>query len=164
MVLTEAAPSIIAMHLPGRARPHSGALRPVPTDARWYYRWPWTRALMFSYCIGCACVGILGITNQPAPSITNQLGWYAVLLYSWILVGAGLIGAAGIWRNLQATVIAVWAIAAATICHGAAVISEGGLQTGLRLMVAPLMMVPLAWVWRQWLIFVLHVGRKHTGE
>lgn len=132
----------------------------------WCYRWPWTRALMFTYCIGCACVGAIGILQQPSPAIEHQLGLYAVLLYSWILVGAGIIGAIGIFRNLQATVISVWAISAATFCHGvAAVLANGGLQTGLRLIVAPLMMVPLVWVWRQWLILVLHVeiggGKKH---
>jgi hypothetical protein len=79
-----------------------------------------------------------------------------VLLYSSILVISGIIGAVGIFRSLRATVISIWAIAAATFFHGAAAWSQGSPQTGLRLMISPLMMVPVIWAWRQWLVLVKH--------
>lgn len=126
----------------------------LPILARWYYRWPWTRALVFCYCLGISLVGLIGLTDPPSPGFVNTLGWYAVLLFSATLLVSGLIGAAGVFRSIRATVISIWAIAAATFFHGAALWSQGSFQTGLRLMVAPVMMVPLVWAWEQWLTFV----------
>lgn len=131
----------------------------MPDETKWYYRWPWTRILMGAYCTACAFVGLIGFSTEPSPSIEAALGYYAVLLYSAILVVSGAIGAIGIFRNIQATVVSVYAIAAATFFHGAAAISQGSPQTGLRLMVAPLMMVPLVWVWGQWLSIVRRVRK-----
>lgn len=130
----------------------------LPILARWYYRWPWTRALVFCYCLAVSFVGLIGLTDQPSQGLVNTLGRYAVLLYSGILLVSGLIGAAGVFRSIRATVISIWAIAAATFFHGAALWSQGSFQTGLRLMVAPVMMVPLVWAWEQWLTFVKHVS------
>lgn len=130
----------------------------LPTELKWYYRFPWTRVMMFIYCVGCFFVGLIGVSGEPAPTMEQELGFYAVLLYSWILMGAGLLGAIGIFRNVQATVIAVWAIAAATFFHGAATLTGGSYQTGLRLIIAPIMMIPLVWVWRDWLLNVQHVS------
>lgn len=127
---------------------------------QWYYRWPWTRIMMFLYCLACAFVGLIGLFENPSPAIKEQLGYYAVLLYSSILVGAGVIGAIGIFRSIRATVISVWAVAAATFFHGATLVASGSAQTGLRLLIAPLMMVPLVWVWAQWLTVVKQVRRK----
>ena len=126
---------------------------------KWYYRWPWTRVGMFAYCLGCAFVGLIGLGGDPSPAVDKSLGNYTVMLYSVILVVSGLIGAIGIFRSVQATVISVWAISAATFFHGAAAWADSNPQTGLRLMVAPLMMVPLVWVWGQWLQLVKHTTR-----
>lgn len=132
---------------------------PNPATTKWYYRWPWTRVLMFFYCLLCTFVGVIGLAERPSAAIQNVWGYYAVLLYSTILVISGAIGAAGIFRSLRATVVSVWAIAAATFFHGIATWANGGAQTGLRLMIAPLMMVPLVWVWSQWLMIVRNVSR-----
>lgn len=131
----------------------------LPTMSRWYYRKPWTRTLMFLYCLMCSVVGLIGLFDRPSPAIENQMGYYAVLLYSSTLLVSGLIGSLGIFRSIRATVVSVWAMAAATFFHGAAVIAQGNPQTGLRLMIAPLMMVPLVWAWEQWLTMVKHVIR-----
>lgn len=114
---------------------------------------------MLAYCLGCAFVGLIGFGGEPATSIEDQLGYYAVLLYSGILVVSGLIGAIGVLRNVQATIVSVYAIAAATFFHGAAAWGQGSPQTGLRLMIAPVMMVPLVWVWGQWIRLVKRVNR-----
>lgn len=137
---------------------------------QWYHRWPWTRTLMFLYCCCCAFVGVLGFSTGPSQAVENQLGYAALMLYSGIMLGSGIIGAVGIFRSLKATVISVWCIAAATGFHGLAVISEGNLQTGVRLLIAPLMMVPMAWAWMQWLILSKNVltlpwpPRRHHKE
>ena len=128
-------------------------------NTTWYYRWPWTRVLMFAYCSMCVFVGLIGLGGDPAKPVKSQFGYWAVLLYSSILVASGLIGAIGVLRNVQATVVSVYAIAAATFFHGAAAWGQGSPQTGLRLMIAPLMMVPLVWVWSQWLRFVKYTTR-----
>ena len=107
----------------------------------------------------CAFVGFIGLGGDPSPAVDRSLGNYAVMLYSTILVVSGLIGAIGIFRSVQATVISVWVIAAATFFHGAAAWADNNPQTGLRLMVAPLMMVPLVWVWGQWLRLIKHTTR-----
>lgn len=127
---------------------------PPPLKKR--YTLPWTRVMMFGYCAGCAVVGVFGFDNsQSSPAIQGQLGGSAVWLYSAILVVSGVIGCIGIFRNLKATVFSVWGIAAATFFHGAAIIgADGSGQTGLRLLVSPLMMIPAVWAWRQWLIVV----------
>lgn len=114
---------------------------------------------MFFYCLTCSFVGLIGLFDRPSPAIEDQLGYYAVLLYSSILVVSGLIGSIGIFRSIRATVVSVWAVAGATFFHGVAVIAQGNPQTGLRLMIAPLMMVPLVWAWEQWLILFKHVSR-----
>lgn len=127
--------------------------------SKWYYRYPWTRVLMFCYCLMCSFVGLIGLApGGGAPSIAQQLGFYAVMFYSWILIVFGITGAVGIFRSIHATVVSLWAIAAATFFHGAAILLEGSAQTGLRLMIAPIMMVPLAWSWKQWLELVKHVS------
>lgn len=131
---------------------------------RWYYRYPWTRVLTFLYCISSVFVGLIGLDTQPSPSMLRQLGYYAVLLYSSILIVSGIIGAIGIFRSVQATVVSLWAIAAATFFHGLAVFNDGSTQTGLRLMIAPLMMIPLAWSWKEWLMLVKHVSRLSLPE
>lgn len=124
----------------------------------WYYRLPWTRTLMCAYCLACSFVGLIGLTEH-SRAIENAWGHYAVLLYSWTLIVLGLSGAVGIFRNIHATVVSVWAIGGATFFHGLAVLfTPGGMQTGLRLMIAPLMMVPLVWTWAQWLKLVKHVA------
>lgn len=129
---------------------------------KWYYRWPWTRVAMLAYCIGSIFVGVLGFTDSPSPSIQSQLGTWAVWLYSGIMIVSGAIGALGLFRSLQATVVSVWALAAASLFHGLAVWGAGNPQTGLRLAVAPIMMVPLVWAWKQWLVLVKHVQHLDT--
>lgn len=130
---------------------------PVQPSNKWVYRTPWTRVMMFLYCLCCSFVGLLGWLENPSPSIEAQLGHAAVLLYSSILVVSGILGAIGIFRSLHATVISVWAIAAATFFHGVAAVGNGSAQVGFRLIIAPMMMVPLVWTWMQWLIMVKHV-------
>lgn len=123
-----------------------------------------TRILMLLYCLLCACVGVIGFGGNPSAKIADQLGYWAVMLYSTILIISGLIGALGIFRNIRATVISVWAIAAATFFHGAAAWGQGSPQTGLRLMIAPLMMVPLVWAWEQWLRLVHGIDRLTSPQ
>ena len=125
-------------------------------QVKWYYKYPWTRASMFVYCLLCVMVGIVGLTQQPSPAFENLFGSAMVYFYSATLVVAGLGGAVGILRSLRATVYAVWTIAGATLFHGISLMAyPTGLQTGLRLAIAPLMMVPLAWTWWQWLVLVI---------
>lgn len=128
---------------------------------------------MFAYCLGCAFVGMIGLGGDPSVSVVDWFGFWAAILYSSILVVCGTIGAIGIFRSLQATVRSLWGIAGATFFQGVAVFASGSPQVGLRLIVAPLMMVPLAWVWVEWLTVVRKVSslkvseivrRKHGGS
>ena len=131
----------------------------MPNKPKWFYHWPWTELMMGAYCTAMAFVGLIGFGDDPSTSILGEMGRYAVYTYSGILVVFGLAGSIGIFRNVQATVISVYAIAAATLFHGANAWASGSPQIGLRLLAAPLMMVPLAWVWGQWLRLVKNVNR-----
>ena len=118
---------------------------------------------MLCYCLVMLFVGLIGFWGEPSPSIAGQMGHYAILFYSAIMAAFGLFGAVGIFRNVQATIMSVYAIAAATFFHGVSVWAAGAPQVGLRLAAAPLMMVPLAWVWGQWLRLIKHADRLGLG-
>lgn len=128
----------------------------VPPTARLRrHRWPWTRVMMFLYCVASVFVGIVGIVDHPEDP--PALGVGGIHLFSTVLMVFGILGAIGIFRSLQAVVISIWAIAAATFFHGIATLADGATQIGLRLIIAPLMMVPMVWSWKQWLVLVKQV-------
>ena len=105
------------------------------------------------YGLGNVAVGVLAFAGDPSPGLVNTLGYdVAVYAYSGLLVALGLGCTVGIWLgNRKAAVDALLGIALATVVHGITLMTAGGLQTGLRLLVAPLMMVPGAIAWRHWM-------------
>lgn len=128
----------------------------------WYDRFPWTRVMITGYLLGCIGVGILGLTDAP----TGVFGQDSTQdLYSWIMVLFGLIGLGAIPSHPHIVVRAIWAIAFATLIHGILAWYSGQVQTGLRLIIAPLMMFPAIWAWGQWLTVVKKVRkRKETDD
>lgn len=128
----------------------------------WYDRFPWTRVMLAGYLLGCIGVGVLGLTDAPT-GVFGQDGTQD--LYSWIMVLFGLIGLGALPVYPHIVVRAIWAIAFATLIHGVLAWYSGQVQTGLRLIIAPLMMFPAIWAWGQWLTVVKQVRkRKKTDD
>ena len=119
-------------------------------------RWP--AVMVGLYCLGMVGVGVFGLLERPAPALLDVLGpSWGTWGYSVLLIILGLLGAAGVARSPKATVWALYAMAFTTGLHGLALMLNGGVQTGLRLFIAPLMMIPCAWCWRRWAALRWHV-------
>jgi hypothetical protein len=74
------------------------------------------------------------------------------LIYSILLIVGGLIGFAGIALHVRkATVWAVVGLALATLLHGLTLMAGGAFQTGFRLVISPLMMIPAIMGWNFWM-------------
>jgi hypothetical protein len=105
------------------------------------------RGRMYVYYLGMIGVGMLGFTGYGSPGVTDTLGYTST---TW-LFSAGLVVlsvAAIVARRLRAAdgeAVFVLGIGAATVVHGAALMSQGsaGWQSGARLLIAILMM----WDW-----------------
>lgn len=118
---------------------------PRPPD-----RWPdW---MMAAYCVGTFVVGFMGTGWLPLGLMDKELPAPWPFIYSTLLMTGGLIGLAGIVLHVRkATLWAVIGMAIATLIHGLTIMSGGAYQTGLRLVIAPLMMVPTIVGWNFWM-------------
>lgn len=113
-------------------------------------RWPdW---MMSAYCIGTIVVGIVGLGWLPASLMDHELPFPWPQFYSLLLIVGGTVGLAGIVIHvIKATVWAVIGLALATLIHGLTIMSAGAWQTGLRLVIAPFMMLPAIMGWNFWM-------------
>lgn len=118
--------------------------------------WPWW--LMLLYMTGQTIVGVLGLYD-PSPSL------YAldlVDLYSVLSVIFAVLGVLGLFRNPKVVMWALYGMALGTMIHGASImlLPSGSLQTGVRLVIAPLMMVPMAHIWWKYTVLETVLNRK----
>ena len=126
-------------------------------------RWPdW---LVGTYCLGSAVVGVAGVWFAGSPSIVNAIGEWWSQAYSSLVIVSGLIGLLGIIViRRQVTVWAVYGLAFANIIAGLSILAVGGSwQTGIRLLVQPLLSVPGIMGWRFWMAW-RSLQRKDDGE
>lgn len=108
--------------------------------------------MMAAYCVGTLVVGILGLGWVPAGLMDHELvaPWPAV--YSSLLIVGGLVGFSGLILHVRkATVWAVVGLSLATLIHGLTIMAGGAMQTGMRLVIAPLMMIPAIVGWNFWM-------------
>jgi hypothetical protein len=113
-------------------------------------RWPdW---MMSAYLIGTVITGALGLDWVTGGLMDQELPAPWPEVYSILLMAGGLVGFAGILLHVRkATVWAVVSLSIATLIHGLTLMSGGAYQTGLRLAVAPLMMIPAIMGWNFWM-------------
>lgn len=106
--------------------------------------------LMVCYYLGLIVTGILGIAGHPSPAVSNVLGQdLGTLVWSvGTVIMAALAIAGRLRRSTDTETIALATLAVLTLLHGSMLIlgSEGarGVQTGVRLLAAPLMMLAVA--------------------
>ena len=122
-------------------------------------RWPdW---MMAAYCLGTILVGFLGVGWMPSTVLEKGLAEPWPQVYSILLILGGAVALAGIvLRVRRATVFAVIGLALATLIHGLTLMVGGAWQTGLRLAIAPLMMIPAIVGWNFWMTWRSLQGKK----
>lgn len=111
-------------------------------DRPWFAR-AWEDWCILCYYLGCVLVGAIAVG---ADDIYQHSGYGDVWSIAIAIVGTVGVGA---WldRATRGEAVIVVVIAALTLAHGLMILAVGGpasLQTGCRLLIAPLMMVPFS--------------------
>lgn len=129
---------------------------------RRFVRWPdWC---FLAYFVGMFAVSAMGL-GDPSPGAASIAYDLAVWLHSGLGLLFSVVAVLGIiTRRRAAAVQAILGLAVTTLIHGLALMLADppgidNLQAGLRLVIAPLMMVPSAWSWRVWMAFREQSGR-----
>ena len=109
----------------------------------------WARWSMLGYMILQMGTGLLGFFE---PSLAlYELNM--VILYSILMVSFSILGILGLFINPKTVMWAIYGMCLATLLHGIMLVLYGSLQTGYRLAAAPLMMMPMAYIWwRYWVL------------
>lgn len=128
-----------------------------PAATKWYYRLPWTRVMVGAYFVMCGLAGIVAVIYYQPYIKTALYGYLLLAVYATILMVCAALGIFGIFRSLTATKHALWTIAVCTFFHGVGVLLSGRPVNGILMMAVPLLIVPLSWVWIEWLVQIKHV-------
>lgn len=118
----------------------------------------WTWWSMLAYLLFQLCVGVLGFSE---PSIAlSELS--LVGMYSMLMIAFSVLGILGLIWSPKAVMWALYGMAIGTLMHGTTLILFGSVQTGYRLAAAPLMMIPMAYIWWRYRVLrnVLSAPRK----
>jgi hypothetical protein len=108
--------------------------------------------MMAAYFIGTILTGLMGMSWITGGLMDQELPAPWPEVYSILLMAGGVVGFAGIMLHVRkASVWAVVSLSLATLLHGLTLMSGGAYQTGLRLVVAPLMMIPAVMGWNFWM-------------
>ena len=119
----------------------------------------WTWHLLQIYMLGQVATGVFGALD-PSPSLGYlNLVW----LYSAGLVVCAIIGMAGLYKSPRAVMWSLYGMAFTTFIHGLSIVLMGNIQTGTRLLIAPLMMIPMAHVWWRQQSIETMLSRKEEG-
>lgn len=119
----------------------------------------WTWHLLQAYMFGQVATGVFGALD-PSPSLGYlNLVW----LYSVGLVVCAVIGSAGLYKSPRAVMWSLYGMALTTLIHGLSIVLAGSIQTGARLLIAPLMMIPMAHVWWRQQSIETMLSRKEEG-
>lgn len=106
---------------------------------------------MLAYFVAQVGVGVLGLTDGPSGSVAAFMPTNALTsAFSALLVLFGILGAIGVMVRPKVMFWALVGLAIATALHGAAIVIEASyrgdpIQTGVRLLGAPLMMIGAGW-------------------
>lgn len=95
----------------------------------------WLALFSGAYYFGCAVTGLLGLTT---PTTVGRTMYSVAMLVFGLLAVLSVIAVA---RRSEAAMIL--AIAIMTFLHGALILNDG-IQTALRVMIAPLVLIPFA--------------------
>lgn len=107
----------------------------------WWLRIP-DDALLIIYYVVTMVIGGLTIWGDPAPALVEHLG---VGVSLWVFGGcytvtAGFALASRVMRNRRGEATAVKVLGLAALFHGTLALLDGATASGLRIMIAPLMM------------------------
>jgi hypothetical protein len=111
--------------------------------------WAWDDYCLMGYYTLLAVSGTFGVYGLSSPAVEIGLGTLvSAYVFSGIFVVMGVLGVIARWRRARrAEIIVIVTLAMATLIHGLLIVivaSGTGTQTGLRLVAAPLMMIPFA--------------------
>lgn len=119
---------------------------------------------MLCYGLGTIAVGAIGLAGHPSGRVEHVLGyWLAVYAFSGAFVIAGSLMVVGILAGKRTT--SFWAVISVSLCtsiQGVVALFDGAAQLGIRLVIAPLMMIPLAVAWQRWHVRTL--GDEHLSR
>ena len=118
----------------------------------------WTWWSMLAYMLFQLSAGVLGFFEPSiALSDLNLVGTYSMLMIVF-----SVLGILGLIWSPKTVMWALYGMAIGTLMHGTTLILFGSVQTGYRLAAAPLMMVPMAYVWWRYQVLrnVLSAPRK----
>lgn len=106
----------------------------------------WTWWSMLAYLLFQLCTGVIGFFEPSiAPSELSELR--LVAMYSMMMIAFSVLGILGLIWSPKAVMWALYGISIETLMHGTTLILFDSVQTGYRLAAAPLMMVPMAYIW-----------------
>lgn len=130
-------------------------------DRAWIGR-NWEDWLVVGYYFGCVAVGVAAVLTD---DIYEQSGFGDIWLIGLGVIGIGSIGA---WldRAYRAEYVLILCMAMITFAHAIILLIVGGdgtLQAGMRLLYAPLMMVPFAWHRRRRCAGIIAAAIKMQG-
>lgn len=114
-----------------------------PTAAWW--RDHWISVCVAGYFVLMIAHGAIGFV-LPSPSITDILH-VGTMVYSGFVTVFGVLGILSVLRgHRRSEAIIVVCMAGLTLVHGTLLFlaGQGGVQTGIRLAAAPMMMIPFA--------------------
>lgn len=112
----------------------------------------WPDWMMGAFCLGSVAVGAIGVWFTPSPTLLSDIGLMWSRFYSIVVMVAGVVALLGIVvARRQVTVIAIVSLALATVIRGVSIVAAGSWQTGIGLLIFPLIMVPGAMGWSFWM-------------
>lgn len=118
----------------------------------------WTWWSMLAYMLFQLSTGVLGFFEPSiAMSDLNLVGTYSTLMIAF-----SVLGILGLVWSPKTVMWALYGMSIGTLMHGMTLILFGSVQTGYRLAAAPLMMVPMAYIWWRYRVLrnVLSAPRK----
>lgn len=121
----------------------------------------WTWWSMLAYMLFQLSVGVLGFFEPSiAMSDLNLVGTYSTLMIAF-----SVLGILGLAWSPKTVMWALYGMAIETLMHGTTLILFGSVLTGYRLAAAPLMMVPMAYIWWRYRVLrnVLRKGARHES-
>lgn len=114
----------------------------------------WTWWSMLAYMLFQFVAGVLGFF-EPSIALSDL---NLVSMYSTLMIAFSVLGILGLIWTPKAVMWALYGMSLGTLMHGMTLIMFGSVQTGYRLAAAPLMMLPMAYIW--WRYWVLRTALK----